>query len=260
VCCSACRRERGREKGREEGREEGKEKGREKEKVKEKEREKEREGRREREGEKKKKRERALAYFCKSSAVPVTPLQSKTSRPTIVTTSKKRVRVMKFHTALVGGSLAFAAFHDTPSLGNSIWDGRVMLRWAFCKQLQAPSQCWLLPFWTEFFWLKAEFPRCLSLLEAGKMMICVCLAGFPFDVFGKVLKEDFPVVCDDSRVVYRCCRFWRENNLTKVACSGCCFRLLRRTRNHDTGAAVSSTPKTARRSLPSWGALVPQPL
>ena len=38
----------------------------------------------------------------------------------MATTSKKRVRVRKVHTALVGGSLACAAFHDTPSFGKSM--------------------------------------------------------------------------------------------------------------------------------------------
>lgn len=42
------------------------------------------------------------------------------TRPTMATTSRKRVRVRKVQTALVGGSLAFAAFHDTPLLGNSM--------------------------------------------------------------------------------------------------------------------------------------------
>lgn len=38
----------------------------------------------------------------------------------MATTNRKRVRVRKVHTALVGGSLACAAFHDTPFLGNSM--------------------------------------------------------------------------------------------------------------------------------------------
>ena len=60
------------------------------------------------------------AYFCKSSAVPVTPLHNKMTRPTMATTNRKRVRVRKVHIALVGGSLACAAFHDTPSFGKSM--------------------------------------------------------------------------------------------------------------------------------------------
>jgi hypothetical protein len=60
------------------------------------------------------------AYFCRSSAVPVTPLHNKITRPTIATTNRKRVRVRKVHTALVGGSLDCAAFHDTPSFGKSM--------------------------------------------------------------------------------------------------------------------------------------------
>jgi hypothetical protein len=38
----------------------------------------------------------------------------------MATTNRKRVRVRKVHTALVGGSLACAAFHETPSLGKSM--------------------------------------------------------------------------------------------------------------------------------------------
>lgn len=64
--------------------------------------------------------QKVQAYFCRSSAVPVTPLHNKITRPTIATTSRKRVRVRKVHMALVGGSLACAAFQDTPFLGNSM--------------------------------------------------------------------------------------------------------------------------------------------
>jgi len=60
------------------------------------------------------------AYLCISSAVPLKPFHSNSTIPNTATNSRNRVRVMKFHIALLGGNLARADFQLTPPLGSSM--------------------------------------------------------------------------------------------------------------------------------------------
>lgn len=53
-------------------------------------------------------------HLCQSPALPLTPFHINTAMPTSATTSKKRVRVKKFHIALLGGNRARALFQFMP--------------------------------------------------------------------------------------------------------------------------------------------------
>lgn len=59
-------------------------------------------------------------YLCISEADVLTPRHNNNTAPVMATSSRKRVLVRKTHIALVGGSVALAAFQLIPPFGRSI--------------------------------------------------------------------------------------------------------------------------------------------
>jgi hypothetical protein len=63
---------------------------------------------------------RGALYLCISEADVLTPRHNNNTAPVMATSRRKRVLVSNTHSALVGGSVALAAFQLIPPFGRSI--------------------------------------------------------------------------------------------------------------------------------------------